>query len=453
MSSSLRVTTLDPAGQARERVLAIRDGWLTEEDGSVVETVSGLTLPGVPNLHSHAFQRAMAGLAERAGPVGDSFWTWREVMYRFLARLEPDDVEAIAAQLYVELLKSGVTSVGEFHYLHTAPDGHPYGDVAEMADRIVAAAETSGIRLTLLPVLYQTSQFGGAPPTEGQRRFVLPTDVFARLVQDLVRRHGGKPLVRLGIAPHSLRAVTPDALDAAVALAREIGPEAPIHIHAAEQVKEVEDCLAWSGSRPVAWLLDHQPVDQRWCLIHCTHLDADERGRLARSGAVVGLCPSTEANLGDGVFPFPDFLAEGGRFGVGSDSNVCVSPAEELRLVETVQRLNLRARNVGERQPGHSVGTALLARATAGGAQALALAGGALAPGQSADLVVLDTDHPSLVGRSGATAIDSWIFGSHGTSPVRDVMVGGAWVVRDGHHAREDEILDRFRRTMRRLAS
>lgn len=385
------------------------------------ERQPGLVVPGMPNLHSHAFQRAMAGLTERAGPAGDNFWRWREVMYRFLAVLTPDDVQAIAAQLYVECLLHGYTAVAEFHYLHNAPDGSRYADPAEMSHRIRAAAQDAGIGLTLLPVLYCHSQFGGAPPTDAQRRFVLSPDDYAALCE----------AVGDGVAPHSLRAVTPEELAAAIAIAN----GRPIHIHVAEQEKEVADCLAWSGTRPVAWLLDHAPVNERWCLVHATHVDATECRQLAESGAVVGLCQTTEANLGDGIFPLRAFLAHGGRFGVGSDSNVSTSPVEELRWLEYIRRLETRTRNVT---------SGLYRMAVAGGAQAL----GRSAPG---DVVVLDTEHPALVGRSEENALDAWVFSGNST-PVRDVMVGGQWVVRDGRHRNQAAIASAFARTMRRLA-
>src|SRR5579863_7680035 len=372
------------------------------------ERLSGFVVPGMPNLHCHSFQRAMAGLAERAGPAGDNFWRWREVMYRFLAVLTPDDVQAIAAQLYVECLLHGYTSVAEFHYLHNAPDGSHYADKAELSHRIKAAARDTGIGLTLLPVLYRHAQFGGAAPSEGQRRFILSLDEYA----DLCAAAGD------GIAPHSLRAVTPDELASAVAIAG----ARPIHIHVAEQEKEVADCLAWSGARPVAWLLDHAPVDARWCLVHATHIDATERQRLARTSAVVGLCQTTEANLGDGIFPISEYLADGGRFGIGSDSNVSTSPVEELRWLEYIRRLDTRSRNVTNVQH-HQV--------VAAGAQALGRNAGTITPGALADLVVLDTEHPALVGRHRDSLLDAWIF-SGNITPVRDVMVAGRWVVRDG---------------------
>lgn len=420
------------AGRVEPDVLIdIADGTIvavTPRATEAGEPLSGLVVPGMPNLHCHAFQRAMAGLAERAGPTGDDFWRWREVMYRFLAILTPDDVQAIAAQVYVECLRHGYTSVAEFHYLHNAPDGSPYDDMAELSHRIKAAGREAGIGLTLLPVLYRHAQFGGATPTEGQRRFILTLDDYA----DLCAAVGD------GVAPHSLRAVTPDELTAAIAIA----DSKPIHIHVAEQQKEVADCVAWSGTRPVAWLLDHAQVDQRWCLIHATHIDPTERARLAASGAIAGLCQTTEANLGDGIFPLRDYLAEGGRFGIGTDSNVSTSPVEELRWLEYIRRLETRSRNVT---------TNLYTRALAGGAQALGRRSYSIEPGNRADLVVLDTDHPTLVGRDGDALIDAWLFSGNAT-PVRNVMVAGEWVVRDAMHRAQSKIAAAFARTMRRLA-
>jgi formimidoylglutamate deiminase len=409
------------------------------------ERVDGLVVPGLANVHSHAFQRAMAGLAERAGPEGDNFWRWREVMYRFLAVLSPEDVEAIAAQLYAECLCHGYTSVAEFHYLHNAPDGTAYADPAELALRVVAAAGAAGIGLTLLPVLYRRGGFGGAAPSEGQRRFVLSVDAFAALCQRLA------PVATLGIAPHSLRAVTPDELAACVAVADTLGPGTPLHIHVAEQVREVEECLGWSGRRPVAWLLDHAPVDARWCLIHATHMTPEETLALAASGAVAGLCQTTEANLGDGMFPLRPLLEAGGRFGVGSDSNVGTSPIEELRWLEYARRLETRARNVSTTVPGASVAARLLGHAAGDGAAALGRPAGAIAVGRLADLVVLDTDHPALVGRRGDAVLDAWVFSGNAT-PVRHVMVAGRWVVRDFHHRNAVAIGQAFAHTMRRLA-
>ncbi|WP_292554079.1 formimidoylglutamate deiminase, partial [Mesorhizobium sp.] len=301
-----------------------------------------IVLSGMSNLHSHAFQRGMAGLAELRGPSTDSFWSWREVMYRFALSMTPDQVEAVAAQLYVEMLEAGFSRVGEFHYLHHDRDGKPYGNIAEMAERIAAAAAETGIGLTLLPVFYAHSSFGGAAPNEGQRRFINDVQRFGRLLEKSRESVRSLDQAVVGVAPHSLRAATPEELDAVTAMA----PDGPIHIHIAEQTKEVEDCIAWSGARPVEFLLDHAKVDRRWCLIHATHMTEAETVRMARSGAIAGLCPITEANLGDGTFTAPLFVEHGGRFGVGSDSNVLIGLPDELRQLEYSQRLAHRARNV-----------------------------------------------------------------------------------------------------------
>jgi formimidoylglutamate deiminase len=453
-----------PAGWAGDVLLEIAgDGSLVAATPDQVappgaRRAAGPVLPGMPNLHSHAFQRAMAGLAERAGQAGtpgeaDSFWTWRQAMYGFVGRLTPAQNEAIAAQLYVEMLKAGYTAVGEFHYLHHDPDGRPYADPAEMSGRIAAAAAAAGIGLTLLPVLYAQGGFGGQPTGPGQRRFRHDVDGFLRLVEALAVRHRGDPQVRLGIAPHSLRAVTPDQLAAAVAGLHALDGTAPVHIHIAEQVREVEDCLAWSGARPVAWLLDNAAPDQRWCLVHATHMDADETARLAASGAVAGLCPTTEANLGDGLFEAPAYLAQGGRWGIGSDSHISVSPVEELRWLEYGQRLLHRRRNLllpGNRA-GASVGAALYAGALAGGAQALGRPIGRLAPGARADLLVLDADSPSLLGRADDVLLDALVFAGN-ANPVRDVMVGGRWVVEQGRHHAEADLFARYRQALAELA-
>lgn len=408
----------------------------------------GIAIAGMPNLHSHAFQRGMAGLAERRGPEGDNFWTWREVMYRFLDRLTPEDVESIAELAYVEMLETGFTRVGEFHYLHHAPDGAPYANVAELAERVAAAAETTGIALTLLPVFYAHSDFGGAPPVPGQRRFINSLDRFAGLMarcRDAISRLADS---RIGVAPHSLRAVTAEELPAVVAMAN----GGPVHIHAAEQVKEVEASVAWSGQRPVEWLLDHAGLDARWCLVHATHMTGAETQGLARSGAVAGLCPVTEANLGDGVFPATDYLGAGGTFGVGTDSNILIDPAAELRGLEYAQRLMGRARNVLASKAGRSTGADLFAGALAGGAQALGAAQGGLAAGTSADIVSLAPDHPVLAGRNGNAVLDSWIFAGY-RGAVDCVWRGGRKCVEGGRHLARARAEERYRETIRRLLS
>jgi len=441
-------TALLPEGWASDVAVRVDAAGMIEavEPGSVPDpdaSCEAIGVPGIANLHSHAFQRGMAGLAERAGAAEDSFWTWREVMYRFLAVLSPDDVEAIANQLYVEMLEAGFTAVGEFHYLHHAPDGRAYADPAEMAGRIVAAADTAGIGLTLLPVLYHQGGFGAAPLGDGQRRFRLDAEALVDLVATLRRRH---PSLVVGAAPHSLRAVTPESLNAVAAALR----DGPLHIHAAEQEKEVEDCLAWSGRRPVRWLLDEAGVDRRWCLVHATHLDDGEVHDLASSGAVAGLCPVTEANLGDGIFRGVDYLGHGGRFGVGSDSHIRVDLADELRTLEYGQRLRDRRRNRLAR-PGESVGRSLFEAAAQGGAQALAQPLGAIAPGRRADIVSLDPEHPALVGKAADDLLDGWLFAA-GRSPVAAVHAGGRRVVEGGRHVAAAATAARFARVMRRLA-
>jgi formimidoylglutamate deiminase len=424
-------------------------GVLPAASAGAAERAAGPVLPGMPNLHSHAFQRAMAGLAERRGAAGrDSFWTWRETMYRFVARIEPDDAEAIAALLYVELLEAGYTSVAEFQYVHNARGGAPYADPAEMSRAHVRAARAAGIALTLLPVLYTHGGFGGAPLGPAQARFAGTPESLLDIVRRL--RAEADPDLRIGAAAHSLRAVTPDELAALVAGITALDPTAPIHVHTAEQVKEVDDCRAWSGQAPVAWLLDHAAPDERWCLVHCTHLEDGELARLAASGAVVGLCPTTEANLGDGIFRALEFASAGGRWGIGSDSHVSRDPAEELRLLEYAQRLTRRERNVLASPERASVGGTLWDAAARGGAQALGRSAGVLAPGARADFVVLDGNHVDLAGREGDATLDALVFGG-GRGVVHDVMVGGRWVVREGRHPAREEVAARYRKRVERL--
>ncbi|AZO06813.1 MULTISPECIES: formimidoylglutamate deiminase [unclassified Mesorhizobium] len=404
-----------------------------------------IVLPGMPNLHSHAFQRGMAGLAELRGPSADSFWSWREVMYRFALSMTPDQVEAVAAQLYVEMLEAGFSRVGEFHYLHHDRDGQPYANVAEMAERIAAAAGKSGIGLTLLPVFYAHSAFGGAAPNEGQRRFINDVERFGRLLEKA--REAVRPLEQavVGVAPHSLRAATPDELNSVAAMS----PNNPIHIHVAEQVKEVEDCVAWSGKRPVEFLLANAKVDERWCLIHATHMTEAETIAMARTGAIAGLCPITEANLGDGTFAAPLFVEHGGRFGVGSDSNVLIGLPDELRQLEYSQRLAHRARNVLAR-PGGSNGRALFDAALDGGSQALGAGPSQIAAGGAADLVSLDAGHPWLAGKTGDAILDAWIFANG--SKVDCVWVHGRKQVSGGRHVKRDAVAKRFREVMTALS-
>jgi len=425
---------IDPAG----RIAAANAGARSEASA---ERIAGFVVPGMPNVHSHAFQRVMAGLAERRTQAGDGFWSWRDLMYRFASRITPAQMRDVAAWLYVEMLRAGFTSVAEFHYVHHDVDGRPYADPAETSHRIVDAAHASGIALTHLPVLYRHSGFGSKAPLPAQRRFVHSTDGYLRLLEALLRRYGASRDVRVGLAFHSLRAVDPASIDESLAALARLDPRSPVHIHVAEQQSEVEDCVAQLGRRPVRWLLEHARPDPRWCLVHATHLDEDEMRALAASGAVAGLCPTTEANLGDGVFPASGYLAEAapGRFGIGTDSHVEVSVAAELRMLEYSQRLVLHARCVlaSGRQP--STGLRLFVDAAAGGARALGIEAGRIAPGCRADLAVLDPGHPALWNKSPEQAIDAWIFAG-GASCVRDVMVGGEWRIRDRRHAAEDEL-------------
>ncbi len=396
-----------------------------------------LVVPGMPNVHSHAFQRAMAGLTERAAPRGrDDFWSWRELMYRYLARLEADDLGAIAAYAYADMLEAGFTSVGEFHYVHRTPAGGLYADPAELALRHIAAAETTGIGITLLPVFYETGDFGGAPPTSGQQRFVTDLHTFATIIER-VRAH----TPHVGIAPHSLRAVTPERLGALLRLY----PRENVHLHAAEQRQEVKDCIAWSGQRPVEWLLAHASVDARWCLVHATHLTPPEITGLARSGAVAGLCPVTEANLGDGTFPAVEYARAGGCWAIGTDSNIAIDAAGELRQLEYSQRVQTWSRNALAVSGQSSTGRSLLDAALAGGARALGQPVGAIAPGHRADFIALDASHPDLADRSGDAILDTWIF-SGGRRLIAAVIAGGETVVAAGRHRDRDRIDAAYRR-------
>ncbi|QLF68439.1 formimidoylglutamate deiminase [Peteryoungia desertarenae] len=395
-------------------------------------------LPAMSNVHSHAFQRAMAGLAETRGPGTDNFWSWRTVMYRFALSMTPDHVEAVAAQLYMEMLEAGFSRVGEFHYLHHDQDGRPYANPAEMSERIAAASMEAGIELTLLPVFYAHSNFGGQAPAEGQRRFIHDLDGFAALMEKTEILVAGLPGGVLGLAPHSLRAVTPDELSKLLHFKK----GGPFHIHAAEQTKEVEDCLAWLGARPVEWLLDNAPVDQSWCLIHSTHLSENEVQRLAASGAIAGLCPITEANLGDGIFSGPSFTEQGGCFGIGTDSNVLISVHEELRMLEYAQRLGLRSRNIIA-PPGGSTGLALYQHALRGGSYALGTESG-IAAGAPANLISLDLSEVPWL--PPAQILDHWLFADG--IRISDVWIRATRLVHDSRHVKRDEIQRRFHAAM-----
>ena len=405
---------------------------------AVVAQGSDWRLPGVANLHSHAFQRAMAGLAERQTHPNDSFWTWRETMYRMAARFDPDLLHAVASQLYVEMLEAGYTTVCEFHYLHHAPDGGAYAVPTAMSDALIAAARDTGIRLVLLPVLYMTGGFDGRPLGERQRRFGHDVDGYLRLFEALRARQDDR--LRVGCALHSLRAVPPEAMSAVLAA---LPADARIHIHIAEQVGEVQDCLAVRDLRPVEWLLRHAEVDARWTLVHATHLNDWEVTGIARSGATVAICPTTEANLGDGLFPLRDYLDAGGAWGIGSDSHISVSPVEELRWLEYGQRLATRHRNIAASAESPSVGTTLLGGALASASNATGVEG-------AGDTLVLDGMAPILAGADRGDVVDRWIFS--GNRPiVREVHVAGERLVADGRHRDRDAIAGRYAAAMRGL--
>jgi len=404
--------------------------------------LTGFVVPGMPNAHSHAFQRSIAGRTERAGGSGDSFWTWREAMYAAVENIEPDAFEAVATDAYVAMLEAGYTHVCEFHYVHRAPGGAAYARPSELSDRIVAAASTAGIGLTLLPVLYRYADFGAAAPAPRQARFVLTFDEYAALWQTLRSAYAGDPKITLGAAPHSLRAVGRDDLRELERLVRTSAPArarahghgtaAPLHIHVSEQEREVAACRAAFGTTPVALLADTVVLDGRWCLVHATHATDDELATIAAAGAVVGLCPTTEANLGDGIFATAAFAARGGRFAIGSDSNATIDVAEELRWLEYAQRLTLRRRNVLQDAATLSVGRYLYDAALRGGAQASGRRIGALAPGFRADAVALELP-PGTTAADGDALLDTAIFRS-GAWRVRDVVAGGRIVVHDGRH-------------------
>ncbi|WP_439528345.1 formimidoylglutamate deiminase [Pannonibacter sp.] len=406
-----------------------------------------LLLPSPANLHSHAFQRAMAGLSERRGPdPRDSFWTWRQLMFRFLDQLTPDDVEAIAAFVQMEMLEAGYATNVEFHYLHHQPGGAPYANLGEMSERIAAAAATTGIGLTLLPVFYQ---YGGCDKRAlgaGQVRFGNDISRFADLVDAAERSLAYLPDdARIGVAPHSLRAVAAEDL----ARAASLRPDAPLHMHLAEQVAEVEEVLAHRGARPVDWLLGNAEVDRRWCLIHCTQMLENETLSLAATGAVAGLCPITESSLGDGIFDGVRYLGAGGIIGIGSDSNIRISLSEELRTLEYSQRLRDRSRAVLA-TADKSTGRVLFEAVVQGGAQAAGRPSGVIATGQLADFIALDGNSVHLAGRSGDTALDAWAFAGDDRL-VRDVWSAGRHVVREGRHIAHDAITENYIRTVSRL--
>ena len=407
----------------------------------------GALVPGMVNTHSHAFQRVLAGRTEQAEPGHDTFWSWRERMYACVDQISTTDMATLATWLYVEMLKAGYTSAAEFHYLHNA--GADVKDRNPCANSLahIGAGAATGMRLTLLPALYMYGGFDSQPVESHQRRFVTTVEEYLALLDDL-RSHDSLNLC-IGLALHSLRAVSPDAMHRV--LEHGGNADCPVHVHAAEQQREVDDCIAWSGKRPVEWLLDTGRVDRRWCVVHATHLLPDETRALAASDAVVGLCPTTEANLGDGLFPLADYLNAGGRIAIGSDSHVSIDPWEELRWLEYGQRLNLRERNVAASAAQPHTGTRLYTAALAGGAQALGQAVGCIAQHHHADFTVIDDSSPLLAGSTNDELFDSLVFAG-GQNPVTDVMVGGNWVVRDRRHPLEEDAAGAFSEVRQRLA-
>ena len=442
-------SALLPGGWAQGVRIGASEGCIDQLEVGV-EAADGderhaIGVPGLGNVHSHTFQRALAGLTERRGPAHDTFWTWRELMYRFVERIDPDEFEAIAALAFAEMLESGFTQVGEFHYVHHDKGGLPFADPGELATRIVAAASQTGIGLTLLPTFYAHSGFGGAPPEERQRRFVCDLDRFARIVESSRKAVEALSGACVGVAPHSLRAVTPEELAVVVSLGR----GRPVHIHIAEQTKEVEDCLTWCGLRPVEWLVENIAVDEHWCLVHATHTNDREREQIAACAATVGLCPVTESSLGDGIFSAARFIAQNGRFGIGTDSNIRIDAAEELRTLEYSQRLEQRSRNVLASISGQSTGRSLFDAALSGGARALRASKG-LARGELMNVVSLRADHPAMMERGGDDILDSWLFaGDRGV--VEDVWRGGQKVVVNGHHVSRGAITEHYRHALKKL--
>lgn len=442
-------------GWADEQTLTIEEGVITDITSGIVEGAEyaqGVVIPGMVNCHSHAFQRAFAGFSEQGSEGKDSFWTWRNIMYKFLEQLSAEDAQVIATQLYIEMQKMGYTRVAEFHYLHHDVDGKNYPSLSTMAQAIFAAAKQTGVGLTLLPVLYRFSGFGAQQPNSGQKRFINSVEQFNSLVSecfDLASRHANS---NVGIAPHSLRAVDKSSLLSAVTHVRALDPQAPVHIHIAEQQKEVNDCVEHYGQRPVQWLLNNADLDKHWCLIHATHIDEQERKGIVASQAIAGICPTTEANLGDGIFPSDEFLVEGGTFAIGSDSHISVNPIEELRWLEYAQRLSKQQRALLATSEQQSVGLNLWQKAALGGAQSTNSNTGELAIGKQADFLVLNDSQLRLFAHDDEHLLDSVIFASQ-QNPVKDVMVNGQWTIRDGMHSLEQASAEKFAQLLSRLSA
>ncbi|OUR63017.1 formimidoylglutamate deiminase [Colwellia sp. 39_35_sub15_T18] len=453
-------------GWATNKTLTIKEGIITAittGKSNDAKVISGTVIPGMINCHSHAFQRAFAGFSEQCSEGQDSFWTWRKVMYKFLAKLTAIDAEVIAKHLYIEMLKMGYTRVAEFHYLHHNIDGSAYSasttseeanhkGLATMAQAIFSAAKDAGIGLTMLPVLYQYAGFDQQSPNEGQKRFINSTEQFNQLVSECFELSTQFTNTNVGIAPHSLRAVDKQSIEQAVTHVRALDSNAPIHIHISEQQQEVSDCLAHYGKRPVQWLLDNISLDKHWCLIHATHINEQEQQGIVKSQAIAGICPTTEANLGDGIFPTTEFLALKGTLAIGSDSHISVNPIEELRWLEYAQRLTKQQRAILASSDTASVGQNLWQKAALGGAQSTSSNTGSLAIGKQADLLVLDENQTRLYANNSQHLLDSVIFASR-ENMIQDVMVNGHWVVRNGEHAQAQSSADNFTRLLTKLSN
>ncbi len=438
-----------PDGIAENVRLTLKNGHIEHIEPAAARTltathVKGLLLPGMANVHSHSFQRAFAGLAEWDAAGADNFWTWREAMYRFAAKLTPETQYAVAKLLFVEMVKAGYTGVGEFHYLHNDGAGNAFAPPEAMALAIAEAAQDAGIALVMLPALYRTGGADGSAPSARQEQFVKSLDALLAIRATL---EGVPGIAKLGLALHSLRAVPRTEIEFAIV---SVPPDAPIHVHAAEQLREVEECLEHLKKRPVEFLLDEIGIDARWCLVHATHMTPEETTGLARSGAVAGLCPSTEANLGDGIFPLPAFLDAGGAIAIGGDSHVGIDPAEELRLAEYAQRLLTHRRNTVATVREHHTAARLWRAAAKGGAKALGLHAGVLEKGARADFTVIGGDHAALAARDPKCCLDAYVFVA-GREAVTDVMIGGEWRVRHGRHPVEDEARVAYRVAMESL--
>jgi formimidoylglutamate deiminase len=438
------------SGWANDVLVDVDGGLISNITPNSMITSAGVAvdtlLPALANVHSHTFQRSMAGMSEVRAKGRDNFWTWRDLMYWFVDRLTPEQIEAIAALAFMEMQEAGFGSVGEFHYVHHQKGGAHFADVAELSNRIFAAAKDTGIGLTHLPVLYSFGGAGKAPLATGQLRFGNTVDEFWNLFEQAQKNLFGMPAdFQMGIAPHSLRATSPEDLKELLSAHK----RGPVHMHIAEQTKEVEDIKAWLGATPVEWLLDSFHVDASWCLIHATHMSVTETTAFARSGAVAGLCPITEANLGDGPFNGPGYLNAGGVFGIGSDSNIQISVVAELCALEYSQRLRDRARNimvVGEGSVGHTLYTG----AAKGGAQALGRNAGEIAVGKLADLVGINSDAPALCALNTEQLLDGLVFVAK-DNVITDVWSAGRHSVKGGAHINRPVIIANYKKAIASL--